>query len=82
LAVMPALARAWPAGSVTWRKVSRAFDESTRIPVGTGAPLGGAPWRNLGRLALLIDPAQRRPVTAICGGSIAAPATPREAGCP
>src|SRR5215218_1743801 len=73
LAVMPALARAWPAGSVTWRKVSRALDESTGLPVGDGdAPWGERPWLNLGRLALLTDPAQRRPVTAICGGSIAA----------
>src|SRR5829696_9632139 len=52
LAVMPALARAWPAGSVTWRKVSRALDESTGYLSWTGALLGERPWLNLGRLAL------------------------------
>jgi hypothetical protein len=33
--------------------VSRAFEESTDLPVGTGAVLGDSPWLNLGRLALL-----------------------------
>src|SRR5215211_444237 len=57
LAVMPALARAWPAGSVTWRKVSRALDESTRTTCsGRGRLPGGAPMRDQGRLTLPTDP--------------------------
>ncbi len=38
----------------------------------TGAPLGGTPMAELGEASTPTDPAQRRPVTAICGGSIAA----------
>jgi hypothetical protein len=38
--VNPALASAWPAGSVTWRKLLRAlFEESTKIlSTGQAAP--------------------------------------------
>ena len=39
----------------------------------TGAILGGTPMAELGEASTPTDPAQRRPVTAICGGSIANP---------
>src|SRR6266511_4713269 len=73
LAVMPAFASACPAGSVTWRKVSRAFDESKRSTCHDGGASGEGARTGRGEATPMIDPAQRRPVTAICGGSIAAP---------